>query len=68
MSIAKDFLFPVSIRWQGQQLVRVEAPDVDEIDVAVPLEFRGPGGHRSPEQLLVASAATTAEPASSPSS
>ena len=58
MSIAKDFRFPVSIRWQGQQLVRVEAPDVEEIDVAVPPEFRGPGGHWSPEQLLVASAAS----------
>jgi organic hydroperoxide reductase OsmC/OhrA len=58
MSIAKDFRFPVSIRWQGQQLVRVEAPNVDEIDIAVPREFRGPGGHWSPEQLLVASAAS----------
>jgi organic hydroperoxide reductase OsmC/OhrA len=58
MSITKDFRFPVSVRWQGQQLVRVEAPDLDEIDVAVPPEFRGPGGHWSPEQLLVAAAAS----------
>jgi hypothetical protein len=28
MSIGKDFRFPVSVRWQGQQRVRVEAPDV----------------------------------------
>jgi hypothetical protein len=43
MTISKDFRFPVSVHWQGQQLVHVEAPDVDEIVVAVPPEFRGPG-------------------------
>ena len=58
MSITKDFRFPVSVRWQGKQLVRVEAPDLGEIDVAVPTEFRGPGGHWSPEHLLVAAAAS----------
>lgn len=58
MSIAKDFRIPVSVRWQGQQLVRVTAPDLDEIDVAVPRELRGPGGHWSPEQLLVGAAAS----------
>lgn len=58
MNISKDFRFPVSVRWQGQQLARVTAPDLDDIDVAVPPEFRGPGGHWSPEQLLVASAAS----------
>ena len=36
MTISKDFRFPVSVHWQGQQLVHVEAPDVDEIVVAVP--------------------------------
>lgn len=58
MTISKDFRFPVSVHWQGQQLVHVEAPDVDEIVVAVPPEFRGPGGHWSPEQLLVGAAAS----------
>jgi peroxiredoxin-like protein len=58
MTISKDFRFPVSVRWQGQQRVQVETPDAEEIDVTVPPEFRGPGGHWSPEGLLVASAAT----------
>ena len=58
MTVSKDFRFPVSVRWQGQQRVQAEAPDVDEIDVAVPQEFRGPGGRWSPESLLVASTAT----------
>jgi organic hydroperoxide reductase OsmC/OhrA len=58
MSITKDFRFPVSVRWQGRQLVRVEAPNLGQIDVAVPAEFRGPGGHWSPEHLLVAAAAS----------
>jgi organic hydroperoxide reductase OsmC/OhrA len=58
MSISKDFRFPVSVRWQGQQLTRIEAPDVDEIIAAVPPEFHGPGGHWSPEQLLVGAAAS----------
>jgi organic hydroperoxide reductase OsmC/OhrA len=58
MTISKDFRFPVSVHWQGQQLVHVEAPDVDEIVVAVPPEFRGPGGHWSPEQLFVGAAAS----------
>jgi organic hydroperoxide reductase OsmC/OhrA len=58
MTISKDFCFPVSVHWQGQQLTRVTAPDLEEIEVAVPPEFRGPGGHWSPEHLLVASAAS----------
>jgi organic hydroperoxide reductase OsmC/OhrA len=58
MTISKDIRFPVSVHWQGQQLVHVEAPDVDEIVVAVPPEFRGPGGHWSAEQLLVGAAAS----------
>lgn len=58
MTISKDFRFPVSVRWQGQQRVQVEAPDVDEIDVTVPAEFHGVGGHWSAEALLVASAAS----------
>ena len=58
MTISKDLRFPVSVHWQGQQCVHVEAPDVDEILVAVPPEFHGPGGHWSPEQLLVGAAAS----------
>jgi peroxiredoxin-like protein len=58
MSIAKDFRFPVSALWQGEQRTRVSAPDVEEIDVAVPRELRGPGGHWSPEDLLVAAVAS----------
>ena len=58
MTISKDFRFPVSVRWHGEQLAGVTAPDLEEIEVAVPPEFRGPGGHWSPEHLLVASAAS----------
>ena len=58
MTISKDFRFPVSVRWEGPQRVQVETPDVAGIEVTVPPEFRGPGGHWSPETLLVASAAS----------
>jgi organic hydroperoxide reductase OsmC/OhrA len=58
MSIAKDFRFPVSVRWQGQQLTYVTADDHEDIVVAVPPEFHGPGGHWSSEQLFVGSAAS----------
>lgn len=58
MTISKDFRFPVSVRWQGQQRTRVSAPDLDEIDVTTPPEFNGPSGHWSPEQLLVGAAAS----------
>jgi organic hydroperoxide reductase OsmC/OhrA len=58
MTISKDFRFHVSARWHGEQLAGVTAPDLEEIEVAVPPEFRGPGGHWSPEHLLVASAAS----------
>ncbi|HEY8193110.1 MAG TPA: OsmC family protein [Gaiellaceae bacterium] len=58
MSIAKDFRFPVSVRWQGQQFTHLTADGRDEIVVAVPPEFHGPGGHWSAEQLLVGSAAS----------
>jgi organic hydroperoxide reductase OsmC/OhrA len=58
MTISKDFRFQVTACSQGDQLASVTAPDLDEIEAAVPPEFRGPGGHWSPEQLLVASAAS----------
>ena len=57
MTISKDFRFPVSVTWQGGQLASATAPDVEEIDVAVPPEFNGPGRRWSPEQLLVAATA-----------
>jgi organic hydroperoxide reductase OsmC/OhrA len=55
--VLEDFRFPVTVRWQGQQRARVTAPELDEIDVTVPPEFRGPSGYWSPEHLLVAAAA-----------
>jgi hypothetical protein len=50
MTISKDFRFPVSA---GEQVTRVTASDLEEIDVA-----DGPGGHWSPEHPPVASAAS----------
>jgi organic hydroperoxide reductase OsmC/OhrA len=58
MTISKDFRFPVSVSWPGHQLACARAPGVEKIDIAVPPEFNGPGGYWSPEQLLVASAAS----------
>ena len=55
MTISKDFRFPVSISFEHDGLASASAPDVDPIAVAVPPEFRGPGGRWSSEQLLVAS-------------
>src|SRR4029453_5011008 len=56
MTISKDFRFPVSASWQDDQVTRVTASVLETIDVAVPPEFNGPGGHWSPEPLLGASA------------
>jgi organic hydroperoxide reductase OsmC/OhrA len=58
MTISKDFRFAVSVSGESEQLARVTAPGLEEIEVAVPPEFRGPGGRWSPEHLLVASAAS----------
>jgi organic hydroperoxide reductase OsmC/OhrA len=58
MTISNDFRFPVSVSGESGQLARVTAPGLEEIEVAVPPEFRGPGGRWSPEHLLVASAAS----------
>ena len=58
MSISKDFRFPVSVTPLDDAKVSVAAPELDPIAVAVPPEFHGPGGAWSPEQLLVASAAS----------
>ena len=48
MSVGKDFRFPVSVCWQGEKFVRAEAPDIGEIEVAVPPEFGGPDGYLEP--------------------
>jgi organic hydroperoxide reductase OsmC/OhrA len=58
MTISKDFRFPVTVHWQGEQLARAVAPALDDIEIAVPPEFRGPGGRWSPEQLLVGAVAS----------
>ena len=58
MTISKDLRFQVSARAEGVQRLRVTAPELEHIDVAVPPEFRGPGEAWSAEALLVASAAS----------
>lgn len=58
MTISKDFRFPVSVVYEGERLASATAPDLEPITVAVPPEFHGPGGRWSPEQLLVAAAAS----------
>lgn len=58
MTISKDFRFPVSVVFEGERLATVAAPDLDPITVAVPPEFKGPGGRWSPEHLLVAGVAS----------
>ena len=55
MTISKDFRFPVSITLEHDGLASANAPEAEPIAVAVPPEFRGPGGRWSSEQLLVAS-------------
>lgn len=58
MTISKDFRFPVSVVFEGERLASATAPDLEPITVAVPPEFKGPGGRWSPEQLLVAATAS----------
>jgi organic hydroperoxide reductase OsmC/OhrA len=59
MSIVKDFRFPVSVQLvRGRETV-ASAPGKDELAIATPLEFHGGvAGVWSPEDLLVASAAS----------
>jgi organic hydroperoxide reductase OsmC/OhrA len=59
MSVMKEMQFPVSVRWRGGRLARADARDKDSLEVATPPEFRGGlAGYWSPEDLLVASAAS----------
>lgn len=59
MAVVKEMQFPVSIRWRGGRLARADAQDKDSLELATPPEFRqGLAGYWSPEDLLVASAAS----------
>ena len=60
MAVFKEMQFPVSVRWRGGgRLASVECSGKEPIDVATPPEFRdGIPGHWSPEDLLVAAAAS----------
>ncbi len=59
MSIVKALRFPVSVRWRGGRLTGLSAVGKPDLEVATPPEFRGGvAGVWSPEDLLVASAAT----------
>ena len=59
MSIVKTFRFPASIEWRGGRLTRASSPGKPPLDVATPPEFKGGvPGVWSPEDLLVAAAAT----------
>ena len=58
MTVMKEMQFPVSMRWRGGRLVRVDGRDKESLEVATPPEFRGGlPGYWSPEDLLVASVA-----------
>ena len=58
-TIVKEHRFPTSVRWLGGRLTRVSAPEKDDLDVAVPPEFRGGiEGIWSSEELLVAATAS----------
>ena len=52
----KTFLYRTRITWQGEHDGVVTSAGKPDIVSAPPLEFRGPGGRWSPEDLLVASA------------
>jgi organic hydroperoxide reductase OsmC/OhrA len=59
MTVVKEMQFPVSVRWRGGRLAHAAAPDKDGLELATPPEFRGGlAGYWSPEDLLVASAAS----------
>ena len=56
---AKTYRFPVEIHWLGERLTRAHVPGKAPLVVATPPEFRGGvDGVWSPEDLLVASAAS----------
>jgi organic hydroperoxide reductase OsmC/OhrA len=59
MTVMKEMQFPVSVRWRGGRLAHADAGETKSIEVATPPEFRhGIPGYWSPEELLVAAAAT----------
>jgi organic hydroperoxide reductase OsmC/OhrA len=59
MAVMKEMQFPISVRWRGGRLVHADARDKDSLELATPPEFLGGlVGYWSPEDLLVASAAS----------
>jgi organic hydroperoxide reductase OsmC/OhrA len=59
MSLMKEMQFPVSVRWRGGRLARADARNKESLELATPPEFRGGlAGYWSPEDLLVAAAAS----------
>jgi organic hydroperoxide reductase OsmC/OhrA len=59
MTVMKEMQFGTSMRWRGGRLVRADSRDKESLELATPPEFRGGlAGYWSPEDLLVASAAS----------
>ena len=59
MARAKQFEFPAGVEWEGGSLTVASIPGKHDLDVATPPEFGGENERTwSPEDLLVASAAT----------
>ena len=59
MTVVKAHRFPVVVHWKGGRLTRASAAGKPELEVATPPEFKGGiAGVWSPEDLLVASAAS----------
>ena len=59
MTVMKDLQFPVSVRWRGGRLARADGPEKESLELATPPEFPGGlAGYWSPEDLLVAAAAS----------
>ena len=59
MARAKHFEFPASVEWEGGSMTVASIAGKQDLDVATPPEFGGENeGAWSPEDLLVASAAT----------
>src|SRR4029450_10608201 len=59
MSITKDYRYRARVDWGGDRLTSVTSTGKPELEVATPPEFKGGvAGIWSPEDLLVASAAS----------
>jgi organic hydroperoxide reductase OsmC/OhrA len=59
MARAKQFEFPAGVEWEGGSMTVASVSGKQDLDVATPPEFGGEAeGKWSPEDLLVASAAT----------